>query len=255
MSTHGLHLIPSWLLAAAFALTACGGGGGGATPATSAPTTLLDEKFSTPNGGASTMTNNWLVSSGGSTCTASNTDADVLGSPPQGNPTPGLALKCQGTIIDANDGSLRSLGTYVLNTPLTFAVDARVDTVGTFGGNPQPGMMFSLRALSGFIVAYVAIRPDSVTYYMNSGGGFGDIQITQTYPADGLFHRYVFVVNGSGNAEWRRDGVLWANTTILSTTTGPVANTGDIYIKLTSPPSTTTDASNGHFDNVLVTAP
>lgn len=245
------------ILAISELLFACGGGGGGSSSGSggspTGPVTLFEETFSTLGGGASTMTNNWIVGSGGSTCTASNTDQDVLGAPPQGNATPGLVLKCQGTIIAGDAGSLRSLATYVLNTPLTFAVDARVDTVGPFA---LGGMMFSLRELnSGFFVAYVSIRPDSVTYYMNSGGGFGDIQVTQNYPADALFHRYVFVINGSGNAEWRRDGILQASTTILSTTTGPVANTGNIYIKLTSPPSTTTEASNGHFDNVLVTAP
>ena len=244
MSTYGLHLIRIWWLATAFALTGCGGGG---TPVGSV--TLFEDTFAAPDGSASIMASNWIVSSVGSTCTASNIDADVSGSPPQGNPTPGLVLKCQGAIIDANDGSLQSLAPYILNTPLTFAVDARVDTVGTIVGNPQPGMMFSLRELNGETVASIAIRPNSVTYYMKSGGVLGDIQITQTHPVDALFHRYAFVVNGSGNAEWRRDGILWANTTFLSTTTGI------IYIKMTPPPSTITNASNGHFDNVLVTAP
>ena len=250
MGTHGRHLVRIWWVAVVFALTGCGGGGtlGGSV-------TLFEDTFAAINGSPSTLADNWLVFSVGSTCTASNVDTNVFSPLPQGNPTPGLVLKCQGSIIDVNDGSLQSLATYALNTPLTFAVDARVDAVGDFIDNPQRGMIFSLRALSGLMVAYIDIRPTSVTYYMNSGGGIGNIQFTQTYPVDAFFHRYAFVVNGSGNAEWRRDGILQASTTTLSTTTEPISAIGNLYIKMIAPPSTATVASNGHFDNVRVTAP
>lgn len=227
-------------------LAGCGGGSGGGGPA--GQLTLLNETFSTPNGGASNMTNSWVITPGGPTCTASNTDQDVLGSPPQGNPTYGLVLKCQGTIT-SSPISLRSINTYVLNTPMTFAVDARVDSTGTFGINPQPGMNFSLEALNtGFLFASVALGPTSATFRISStAGNASGTQVTRTYSADALFHRYVFVVDGSGNAEWRRDGALQANATTFPT------NTGDVYVEMQAPPSTSTETSKGHFDNVLVT--
>lgn len=227
-------------------LSACGGGDGGAS-------TLFDESFTTQSGAPSTLTDAWAITPGGPACTASNTDPDVLGAPPQGNPTYGLVLRCQGTIT-SSPVALRSKSTFVLNGPTTFTVDARVDSTGTFGGNPQPGMNFSLAGLNGgFLVARLIVGPASATYYMNAGGGFGDTQVTRTYPADGLFHRYAFVVNGSGSAEWRRDGVLEASSTNFSTTTGNLANTGNQYIELQAPPSTADEPSEGHFDNVRVT--
>lgn len=240
------NLLSILVTAIGLTLAGCGGGSGSAGPA--GPITLLNETFSAPNGGASNMTNSWVITPGGPTCTASNTDQDVLGSPPQGNPTYGLVLKCQGTIT-SRPISLRSINTYVLNTPMTFAVDARVDSTGTFGGNPQPGMTFSLEALNnGFIFAHVALGPTSATFWIGTGNASGT-QVTRTYSADALFHRYVFVVDGSGNAEWRRDGALQANASTFPT------NTGNVYVKMQAPPSTSTATSKGHFDNVLVTAP
>lgn len=229
-------------IASALLVSACGGGEGGA----GGRATLFNEEFSTAGGGASNLANSWIVTSS-STCTASNTDQDVLGSLPQGNPTSGLVLKCQGATV-ASPLGLRSIDTYILNSPLTFAVDARVDSVGTFGGNPQPGMNFSLLALNtGAVFSQVALRQNSATFLMKSGGTF--VQVTRTFSADALFHRYVFVVDGKGNAEWLRDGALQANTPNFPT------NTGNLYVMMQAPPSTDTESSEGHFDNVRVTAP
>lgn len=221
-------------------LAGCGGGGD--------PVSLLSETFGAPAGGPSDLTTRWLVTSG-TTCTASNTDSDVAGSLPQGNPTFGLVLRCQGDITSLDQySSLRSIDTWVLDRPMTFAADARVDAVMTGGIDPQPGMDITLEPLNGGIfLSKVTVRTSTATYAFKSGGSYA--QVTQTYPADTLFHRYTFAVDGAGGAEWRRDGALQANTRGFPTATG------DLYLKLRAPPSSAAVPSEGHVDNVVVSAP
>lgn len=227
-------------------LTSCFGDGGSGPGGS---TTLLQESFSAAGGGASVLTDKWEVASS-AICSASNTDGDVLGSPPQGNPTYGLVLKCTGAITGVADySSLRTIDTYVLDRPHTFAADARVDAVGTFGGNPQPGMDFSVEALNnGYLYATVWIRQNVVTYYIRTGSGPAAVQVTRTHAVDALFHRYEFEVDGNGKAEWRRDGALQASTNVFYYPSPDV-----LTLRMRAPPSTAAQASEGHFDNVLIT--
>ena len=235
-----------YLAAAALLLSACGSSKA-VDNGTGAPLTLLNETFGSVASGASSLTTKWVVSST-TLCTASNTDQDVAGSPSQGNPTYALVMTCQGAqSLSAPLINLKSVSTYILNTPMTFAADARTD-LSPIPGNPAPGMDFALEALNtGAQFAKVIVGPASATFVIKSGNT--NVQTIRAFTADGLFHRYTFVVDGVGNAEWRRDGALQANTALFSTATG------DLYLKMQAPPSTSTEPSSGHFDNVLITKP
>ena len=115
-------------------------------------------------------------------------------------------------------------------------------------GHERAGGRTTLEALNtGSQFARVTIGPGYATFVIRSGNT--NVQTIRTFTNDGLFHRYVFTVDGAGNAEWRRDGALEATTPSFPTATG------DVYIKMKAPPSTASAPSSGHFDNVLITAP
>ena len=205
--------------------------------------TLLQESFSGPD-----YPSRWVVSTSAA-CSASNEDGDALGSPPQGNPTPGMVFKCAGSIGGGMLSSLRSIETYQLVRDHQFAADARVDAVGTFGSSPQPGLEIAVKELNtGMIYALVWVRPDQATYYVRRKTGSGYVQQTRAHTADGQFHRFELRVTAGGMVEWWRDGALQLNATDLDYDAPEHA-----YLMVTAPPSVTGGVSEGHLDNVRIT--
>jgi len=193
------------------------------------------------------LTDRWLVTTTAE-CSASNTTADAAGSLANGNPGFGLMLRCSSSPGVLVFSTIRTIDTFVLSSPHTFALDARVDSIATFDiGAWQAGMQFTIEALNtGAVRSLLSVRGNVVTYHMLSGAS--GVQVVQTYPVDALFHHYEFIVNGH-SAEWRRDGVLQANTTTFPT------NNGSLYIRLRSASSATGETSRGHVDNVSVVRP
>ncbi len=203
--------------------------------------TLLQESFS-----GADYTSRWVVSTSAS-CSASNADGDALGAPTQGNPTPGMVFKCAAG-LGGTLSSLRSIDTYQLGRDHQFAADARVDAVGSFPANPQPGLEIAIKELNtGMIYALVWVRADQATYYVRRKTGSGYVQQTRIHAADGQFHRFELRVTANGTAEWWRDDALQLSATDLDYDAPEHA-----YLMLTAPPPTAGSASEGHLDNVRI---
>ena len=226
------------------AITA-GCGGGNAAPT---PNTLLSDDFSGP------LAAKWTIISGAGTSFASSAtsgDADTAGSPPHGNPSPGLWMK--GASYGASlggGGGVRSINTYPSNGGLTVSVDARRDSGYEPGaGN---GLITSLTDISGGQpLALVQVNSGSVTYmltiYDPTSGNHPQL-ITHSFSPDTSFHRFAFSIDASGNAKWSRDGAL------QQAVAGFPLNK-NVSLQATSPGSTDTALGSGHMDNVLVTTP
>jgi hypothetical protein len=223
---------PSLLLAVAV-LSGCGGSAGSG----SAPTTLFTDDFSGALGAK------WIdVSYPGATATSG--DADTLGSPSHGNPSPGLWLKgaSNGT-SPGGGGGVRTTATFA-SSPLTFAADARYDS-----GPQDPAGNFLMVTVNGIndnaIKAGALILPSSVRYWLYQGATLREV--TQPATADGAFHRFTLTIDVAGNATWHRDGALQQSIPGFPAVT--------LYARAMGPGSTNTVLGSGSVDNVLVTTP
>jgi hypothetical protein len=230
------------------AIAASCGGAGGAGTGTPTPTTLLSDDFSGP------LAAKWTIISGAGSSiasTATSGDADTPGSPPHGNPSPGLWMKgaAFGT-APGGGGGVRSINTYPTSGGLTVSVDGRRDSgLEPFAGN---GLTASLTDISGGQpLALVRVNSGSVTYLLtifDPTSGNHSQEVTHSFPPDSGFRRFAFSIDASGNAQWSRDGAL------QQTVAGfPLKK--NLSLQATSPGSTDTDPGSAHMDNVQVTTP
>jgi hypothetical protein len=235
-----MRSVRSWCfgLLVAFSLVGCGGAGDGGSSGGGGPTTLFTDDFSGPLGAK------WIEVSGTNGARATSGDPDTLGSPPHGNPSPGLWM--QGDSFGTSPGfggAVRSAASFP-SASVTFSADVRYDSgLQSFAGNYLAFALYNLN--TNGVKAGAFVLPTSVRYLLFQGTT--SREVTQPAPADGAFHRFTLSIDAAGNAAWYRDGVLQQSVPGFPSLT--------LYVKVTGPSATDTVPGTGHADNVLVTTP
>jgi hypothetical protein len=215
-------------------LVGCGGSGAGGA---GGPATLFSDDFS----GA--LAAKWIdVSYPGATATSG--DADTLGSPPHGNPSPGLWL--QGASLGTNPGgggAVRTSATFP-SAAVTFAADVRYDSgLQAPAGNYLTFGVYDLN--TNALKAAALVLPTTVVYMVYQGATLREV--SQPAPGGNAFHRFTLTIDASGNAAWRRDGALQQSVVGFPAVT--------LYVKVAGPGATDTIPGVGHADNLMVTSP